>query len=124
MSVSPVRGVEALNRAFTQARAETRKSLPALLGQRIKPIETSAEHKAATIGAGVPWSQMRSSVGRHAAYVAPVPRGTKLVPRKRPKFARRLLSLSMEPALNENREAVGRSIDALLARIERQFNRG
>ena len=124
MSNIPVRGINELNRAFQLARSETTKRLPVLLRGAIRPVETGAERNAATIGTGVPWSQQRSVASRSMAYIAPVKRGTRVAQRKRQKFARRLITRAMEPSLNANREQVGRSFDELLARIERQFNRG
>ena len=124
MNTSPVRGINELNRAFVLAGSETRKVLPVLLRGAIRPVERGAESMAATIGAGTQWSEQRSVVSRRSAYIAPTKRGTKIVPRKRPKFARRLLTRAMEPALNANREQVGQKFDELMARIERQFNRG
>ena len=95
---------------------ETRKKLPLFLRGAIRPVEHGAEAKAAAIGTGVPWSQMRSEAGRNMAYIAPVKRGTRIVQRKRKNFANRLIKRAMEPALDANREQVGRAVDEGLFR--------
>lgn len=120
----PVRGVETLNRAFTQASSRMLKDLPRVLAATATPIELTAEALGTSIGAGREWSQMRKGAGRTLVYVAPQQRGTRVPSRKRPKFALRLLRRAMVPALDANREQVGRSIDELVARIASQFNRG
>ena len=120
----PVKGLDELNRAFALARDDTQKRLPELLKFVAQPVDATAETLAQVNGAGQAWSQFRIGVTRHAVYVAPVKRGTRIVPRKRPNFAKRLLDKAMVPALNANRAAVEAGFERLLARIERQFNRG
>ena len=124
MAVSPVRGVDTLDRAFSMARASTQRNLPRLFRAKAEPVRRSAELNARAIGAGVPWSRMRIGASRRAVWIAPVERGTRIVPRKRPRFATRLKTLAMEPALEANRALIENEVDDLLARIERQFNRG
>lgn len=121
---APVRGVEALNKAFALADAEMRKGLPAVLKSLAQPIRTGAERRALAEGIGTDWSQFRIGTTRRSVYIAPVERGTRLRPRKRPKFARFLKTTAMEPALNANRQEVEAGVEKLIARIERQFNRG
>lgn len=120
----PVKGLDELNRAFALARDETQKSLPQLLKFVAEPVDRDAETLAAIHGAGVAWSQFRIGVVRTAVYVAPVPKGTRIVKRKRKNFASRLLNVAMIPALNKNRAVVEDGFDKLMARIERKFNRG
>lgn len=124
MAVAPVRGIDTLNKAFQLAGTRMRKDLPAVLENAARPVERSAEGTAASIGAGVQWSQMRVVARRNLVYMAPQQRSTRIVPRKRPKFGPRLLNRAMIPALNQNREQVGKALDNLVARIVRQFNRG
>jgi len=119
-----VRGIEALDRAFALAGNNMRKDLPRILRSKAAPVERAAEGNALAIGSGVPWSEMRVGSTRHMVYVSPFQRGTKLLQRKRPKFAARLLQRAMLPALNSQREQVAQAVDELLARLERQFNRG
>lgn len=120
----PVRGVEDLNKAFFFAGKRMRKELPLFLKGAARPVERGAEVNAQAIGAGVQWSQMRLAATRHGVYMAPEKRGTRIAPRKRPKFGPRLLNRAMIPALNQNRAVVGKSVDELVARIVRQFGRG
>lgn len=120
----PVRGARELDRAFALAKGEMRKQLPIMLRSTGRPVERAAEVNANTIGAGVPWSQMRIGSTRHSVYVAPERRGSKIPARKRPRFAVRLMSRAMIPALDSTRAEVGKSFDDLLALIERRFARG
>lgn len=124
MAVAPVRGVEALDRAFSQAGTQMQRELPKVLRSKARPVERGAEVAASAIGAGKVWSPMRTGASRKAVWVAPVARGTRIERRKRRRFATRLLTLAMEPSLDANRAQVGKGIDELLARIQRQFNRG
>ena len=122
--IEPVKGVDALNRAFAAAGADMQRDLKTRLAGYAEPVRRDAENLALGIDAGVQWSRMRKGATRTLVYVAPVARGTRLVSRKRPKFARRLLSRAMEPALEANRSAIEAKIDAFLLRLERKFNRG
>lgn len=124
MASEPVRGVEALNRAFSLASAEMVKELPRKLKYLSRPVERTAESLAVGIGAGKVWSPMRLGAGRRLVYIAPEARGTRVEAKKRRKFAQRLMRKAMLPALDANREQVGRGIDDLVARIVRRFNRG
>ena len=124
MAVAPVRGVEALDRAFSLAGTQMQRDLPKVLRSKARPVESGAELLAGAIGAGKVWSPMRTGAGRTAVWVAPVARGTRVERHKRRRFATRLLTRAMEPSLEANRAQVGRAIDELLARIERQFSRG
>lgn len=124
MAVEPVKGLDDLNKAFALARDDTQKRLPELLRFVAQPVDRTAEILAAAHDAGRHWSQFRIGVTRHAVYVAPVNRGTRIVTRKRPNFAKRLLDKAMVPALNSNRGQVEAGFDKLMARIERNFNRG
>lgn len=89
-----------------------------------QPVVADAEALALAADAGPEWSDMRVGASRRLVYVAPVQRGTRIRSMKRPNFARRLLSRAMEPALNRNRASIERKFEELLARIERDFNRG
>ena len=123
MASGPVRGVDDVNKAFQYASASMRKELPLFLRGAARPVERGAEVAAAEIGAGAEWSQMRIG-GTRNVYMAPQARSTRILSRKRPKFGPRLLNRAMIPALNANRERVGKSVDELVARIVRRFNRG
>ena len=120
---APVKGVEALNKAFALADADMRKGLPAVLKGLAEPIRTGAERRALAQGVGPEWSQMRVGTTRRCLYIAPVERGTRVQTKRRPKFARYLRTRAMEPALDANRQEVA-GVEKLLERIERQFNRG
>lgn len=120
----PVKGIDALNRAFALADTTMRKQLPSVLKLHAEPVRLDAQRNALNIGTGFPWSRMRIGVTRGSVYVAPVQRGTRLFTRKRPRFDTRLRTRAMEPALDANRAKIEKSVDELVARIERQFNRG
>lgn len=120
----PVRGVEELNRAFALAGTSVRKEIKSRLRYYAEPVRRDAQTLGLSIGAGAEWSQMRTGATRTMGYVAPVKRGTKIESRKRRKFATRLLSRAMVPALNRNRVSIGNKFDAFLQRVTRQFGRG
>lgn len=124
MAPAPVRGLDTLNKAFQFAGTRMRKELPIFLKGAARPVEHGAEMNAAEIGAGQQWSQMRLVANRRVVYIAPQQRSTRIASRKRPRFGQRLLNRAMIPALNANRARVGKSVDELVARIVRQFNRG
>ena len=122
--IEPVKGIDALNRAFATAGADMQRELKTRLAGYAEPVRRDAEVLAMGIEAGVTWSRMRKGASRTMVYVAPVARGTRLVSRKRPNFARRLLGRAMEPALEANRHEIEAKVDAFLLRLERKFNRG
>lgn len=124
MAPAPVRGLDTLDKAFRFASAQMRKELPLFLRGAARPVERGAEGNAAALGAGVEWSQMRVVSTKHGVYMAPQARSTRIPSRKRPRFGTRLLRRAMIPALEANRAAVGKSVDDLVARIVRRFNRG
>ena len=121
---TPVRGVDELNRAFAVARQSVRKEMKTRLRFYAEPVRRDAETLATAIGAGPSWSRMRTGATPTMGYVAPVKRGTQVVPRRRPGFAPRLLRGAMIPALNKNRRSIGDKFDEFLGRVTRQFGRG
>lgn len=122
----PVIGSEELRRALVAAGSSFNHDIRQRLRYFAQPVAHDAERLA--VGRirriGPQWARMRTGATGQTAYVAPVMRGTRVVPRKRPKFARLLLTRSMEPALEINRDQVEKSIDGLLARMERRFENG
>jgi hypothetical protein len=124
ITVEPVRGVAELNRAFALAGADVRKEIKTRLRFYAQPVAEDAALLGVAIGAGAEWSQTRTGATSRMGYVAPVQRGTPIPARKRPQFARRLLTRAYIPALNKNRTAIGNKFDAFLARVTRNFGRG
>lgn len=124
MPAEVVIGAAELDKAFQRAGATMQRELDNRLRFYAQPVVADAEALALASGAGPAWSDMRVGASRRLVYVAPVKRGTRIESLKRPKFARRLLSRAMEPALNRNRANIERQFDELLARIERGFHRG
>lgn len=126
----PLIGAEDLRRAFIAAGATFNAEMRSRIRYFAQPVANDAEvlAQASISRVGIPWSQMRTGAtggkGVPSVYVAPVQRGTRIVSRKRPKFARLLLSKSMEPALERNRTRILANVDTLLARMERKFGSG
>lgn len=123
ITVTPVRGVNELNRAFAVAGTTVRKEIKTRLRFYAEPVRRDAETSARAIGAGPEWSRMRTGATPNMGYVAPLKRGTRVIPRRRPRFAIRLLNRAMIPALNKNRNSIGVKFDQFLARMTRQFGR-
>ena len=98
-----VRGLPELRRAFAVADQRFLKDKKTLLRHLGEPVKRDAEVLALTnishMSASSPWAQMRTGATETLSYVAPIPRGTKILSRKRRRFARLLLSRSMEPAI-------------------------
>jgi hypothetical protein len=124
VTYQPVAGIDSLNRAFGLAGKGMSNDLKTRLRHFARPVELGAEVRAIAMGTGRPWSQMRTGANRQLVYVAPEKRGTKILARRRPRFAVRLLEKSMVPALNASREQIVRDIDGLVERMERRYLRG
>lgn len=127
---NPVIGAEELRRAFIAAGGLFNAEMRNHIRYFATPVARDAEILArATIpNIGVAWAQMRTGAtgGKGTVpmvYVAPVQRGTRIRGKRRPKFADLLLRRAMQPALERNRARILSDIDALLARLERKFNR-
>lgn len=116
-------GADELRRAFLEAGTSFNREMRDRIAGYAQPVELDAEALAAgqISHIGVQWSQMRRGTAPAMVYVAPQKRGTKIVSRKRPKFAPLLMRKAMLPALDRNRAQIVSKVDALLARMERKF---
>jgi hypothetical protein len=123
---TPVKGLPQLNAALGRCGRFMDKELQTRLKGYARPVQADASTLAVVQipRMTVRWSQMRVGANAKMVYVAPVQRGTRIVPRKLPKFARKLLAEAMIPALEHNRVEIERNIDALVGRMEREYARG
>jgi hypothetical protein len=123
---TPVKGLPELNAALGRCGKFMDKELQLRLRGYARPVQRDASTLAVIQipRMTVPWSRMRVGANAKMVYVAPEQRGTRIVPRRRPKFARKLLSEAMIPALEHNRAEIEKNIDALVGRMEREYDRG
>ena len=122
MAASTVRvhGLREMSRAFARADKELKKDLRSTLRDVAEPVREEATTRALREirNIGPAWSQMRTGVTSHGAYVAPRQRrrgGT-----KRPNLALLLMERAMQPALDANadeiEDAVGDMLDEICVR--------
>lgn len=118
MTVIKIQGLTELERALKEAEplvyAELRKGLEAA-GQPI------AERSHALALQNIPkvtepWSEFRVGSTTQVVYVAPKQRGSKVGPRKRPKFATLLIKRALEPAVPGAEIELQRQAEAALNR--------
>lgn len=116
-------GLRELTRAFKKADRTLAAELRVGLHAAAEPVRADAERLAveAIPRIGVPWSRMRVGVTTREVYVAPRQRGSRIPHRRRPNLAALLLGRSMVPALNDNRQAVIRGVDAVLGSVGRAW---
>lgn len=117
-------GLKELEKAFAIAGTEFQKERRTRLRGMAEPVRVDAQVLALSHGVGADWSRMRTGATPTLAYVAPVNRGTRIVPRKRRNFPRFILSRAMEPALARNAPRIVRQFEQMLARMERAWARG
>lgn len=122
-----VKGLRELNRAFAVASAEVRKTKKKRLEAAARPVARDAEVLAVgrirNMSKSPSWAGMRIGSNRDFVYVAPQRRGTNIVSKKRRNIARLIITRAMEPAVDRNAENVRRTLDEMLARMERAWER-
>lgn len=132
-----VEGLTRLNRAFARADKQLKKELRAELQTAGVPIASAAEDHARSRIGGLKrarltprtWDKMRVGATQHMVYVAPRQRGNKArqvrVSAARrdadKRFAERLKTEAMEPALEQNRDQVIRRVEFMLSDVARQW---
>lgn len=122
-----VKGLRELNRAFAVASADVRKNKRKRLEGAARPVARTAEVLALGRISHMPgspaWAGMRIGSNRDFVYVAPQRRGSRIASKKRRNIARLLINRAMEPAVDRNAENVRRTLDDMLARMERAWER-
>lgn len=114
-----VNGLRELNRAMARASKDVRSDFKKTLKAVAEPVRDRAEvlarEKISHIGDR--WSGMRIGATQTVVYVAPKQRGGRGGPNARPNLAALLMDRAMQPALDENGEAieagVGRWLDSI-----------
>lgn len=134
MPPQPVRveGLRELERAFKLYGRGLEKGVREVLEAAAEPVRSDAQSLAlaeipriALPSTNIPWHRMRVGVTRRTAYVAPEQRGdkTRRGSRRRPKFATKLLSEAMEPALERNIPRVEQELGEALDDLARRWAR-
>lgn len=113
-----------MNTAILKVGKDLQAEVQAELTAIAAPIRDEAQVRALGQGYGIEWSRMRVGQTSRSVYVVPVDRGTKVKSMKRPKFARLMLSRAMRPALQSHAAESARRLDAVVARVTSEFNRG
>jgi hypothetical protein len=127
-----VEGLRELDRAFRLYGRGLEKGVREALATAAQPVATDAQTLAiaeipriSLPSTTVPWHRMRVGVTKRTAYVAPAQRGDKSRrgTRRRPKFATKLLTEAMEPALERNIKNVERELGDALDDLGRMWAR-
>jgi hypothetical protein len=132
-----IEGLRELERAFKLYGRGLEKGVREALEAAAEPVRSDAQTLAlAEIprinlpSTTVPWHRMRVGVTRRTAYVAPEARGaknrqfrTKSRIRSNQRFANKLLTEAMEPALDRNIANVEREIGVALDDLGRRWER-
>ena len=123
-----VKGLRELDRAFARASADVRATKKKRLEGAARPVARDAEVLALGRISHMPrspaWSGMRIGSNRDFVYVAPQQRGSRVASKKRRNIADLLIDRAMQPAVDRNAEGVRRTLDEMLARMERAWERG
>lgn len=121
-------GLAGLNRAFKLVEASAQTELHLSLIAAATPVRTTATALAISEIPRLPlaersltWSQMRIGQTLREVYVAPVNRGTRILSRKRPKFASLMLERAMVPALDQNRAQIIAHIELMLQHLGKKW---
>lgn len=127
-----IEGLRELERAFKLYGRGMERGVREALEAAAEPVRADAQSLAlveipriSLPSTRVPWHRMRVGVTRRTAYVAPEQRGDKSLrgTRRRPKFASKLLTEAMEPALARNIGNVEREIGVALDDLGRMWER-
>jgi hypothetical protein len=124
-----VKGLRELNRAFARADRDIRLGFRGALKDAAEPVRADAEslsrERIANIGDR--WSRMRVGITTRVVYVAPREKGVTTrggAAARRPNLAGLLMDRAMQPALDQNREQVVRSVERLLGDLGRDWAHG
>lgn len=101
MTVIKIEGLRELERALKEAEPLVYRELRRALDEAAEPVARQAHSLALQNIPKVtePWSEFRVGSTTQVVYVAPKQRGSKVGPRKRPKFATLLTRRALEPAV-------------------------
>lgn len=113
-----VEGLRELNRAFARAPDTLKRDFRAAQRSIAEPVRRVAEHRAVAEIRGMPkspaWGRMRTGITVRGVYVAPVKRGSRSAPLKRPNLAPMMMDRAMAPALALNAASTLRRFEDLL----------
>lgn len=123
-----LRGFREAQRALQRVDKDASKDLKKKLREAAEPVRAAAERN---VGTGIKtitpnWAKMRSGVTSSLVYVAPKQKGVGKrgdTDKRRPNLAD-LLAPEMEQALTDEEDEVVRTVDDVLAEMERDWARG